>query len=335
MKTPPKITVLGDGWSGRLLADALKRRGQDCDLWLSENKSHPTPETVPLFIGNGETAESARKIFGADLQTRLWEISERNWEVATSALRALGVPTSAHGLIRADGSREKGMRFSAVALERALGKSLSPRGRFRRLLSLTAHGNLDFGARLETDSGPMDLRSPLLVLASEYFALDSIAWLADKRIPVTLSSFHVDQADIHLPGEGEGSVRFFNAGAEFAVVGEGGWRFASLRNLWSDRGVGVNDTIDPVTETNVRAYFSRAGWFPADIPMRAELSVESVTCDGLPIIGPWPGQTGVVFALGWSARSANYLFAVAELLADALLGHKVDDLDRFSTRRLV
>ncbi len=334
MKTPPKITVIGDGWSGRLLAAALKRHGQDCELWLSENKTFPPPDTIPLFIGNGETADSARKIFGADLQRELWALSQRNWEIAQSTFQTLGVRALADGLLRADGTREAGMSFSAEALESKLDRRVSVAGRFRRLAGVTAHGNLDFGARLETATGTVDLHTPLLVVASDSFSLNAIPWLADKRIPVTLSSFRVTKADVR-PRDGGATIRMFHSGAELAVEGERDWRFASVRNLWADRGVGVNDTVDSVTESNLRAYFSQAGWFASDVAMQAELSVESVTCDGLPIIGPWPGQTGIVFAFGFGARTANFIFAVAEDLATALTGEKVEALDRFSTRRLV
>lgn len=335
MKTPPKITVLGDGWSGRLLAAALQNRGQACELWLSENQSFPTPDLIPFFIGNGETPDTARKILGAELQTALWALSECNAEIAIDTFAKLSIVHSPTGLVRAYGARESGWSFSADALERGLAPACQVAGRFRRLVSLVAHGNLDFGARLATADGETDLHSPLLVVASDYFSLEAIPWLSDKRIPVTLSSFRLPAGAVHPPSGPRGAIHHFNAGAEFAVAGEGGWRFGSYRNLWADRGVGVNDTVDSVTESNIRSFFSKAGWFSPEASWQPELSVESVTCDGLPIVGPLPGQTGIVFAIGFGARTANFIFAVAEHLADALVGKKVEALDRFSTRRLV
>ncbi len=330
MKT--KLTILGDGWSGRLLADALKRRDQECELWLSETPV-PPPDTTPVYLGTGDTAETARKIFGEPLFSMVWGLSSENHQLARARLSGLGVAFREGGVLRAGGTKDVGLSFSARALETAL-DSKPVAGRFREIESLSALGNLEFGARLNTAQGPVDLRSPLIVVATESFSLGAIPWLSDKRIPVTLSSFHVDKAALSVPPT-ESVVHFFNGGAEAAVLGESGGRFISYRNLWSDRGVGLKDEIDPVTESNLRNFFSQQGWFPPSVSLRGELSIESVTCDGLPILGPLPGHSGIVFALGFGARTACLFFAVAEILADALTGGTSEKLDRFSTRRLI
>jgi glycine/D-amino acid oxidase-like deaminating enzyme len=78
------------------------------------------------------------------------------------------------------------------------------------------------------------------------------------------------------------------------------------------------------------------GWIDPQQPFETHLCVESLSCDGIPLVGTLPELPGVYVVTGFAGRTLNFLFAIAEHLADGIVSAKgFEPLARFSTRRFV
>lgn len=331
MKTKSPVLILGDRWSGPLFARALKREGLHYSLWISDEGHIPAPDLVPIIVGNGETRKKAGLIFGEALAEKIWAISEGNWKLAQAAFAELRVPFFDRGLKRfGDEGAEKGIAFSSADFFSSAVSPADIAGRFSKLLGVGAKGGLEFEASLETSQGTVIVRAPVVIVATEKLERDAIPALSDKRIPVTLSSF-----ELPAPEALDFSVGFFNKGADFAVTDGNRLQLGSYRNLFEDRAVGLHSQIDPVTRKNVLEFFSKRGWIADPSSVKSRLHVDSISCDGLPLVGPIPGLSGVIFATGFAGRAASFLFFIAADTATALSGTSKATVDVFSTRRLV
>ncbi len=319
--------MIGDGWQGAVVAHALKGRGMDPILYLAAPSTYPMTDPVVLYVGNGETREKAELIFGESVARDLWEISEANWTRALDLLRICDVPHETKGLVRfPQQTIERGASFSGDALEHALLEDLSIAGRFRRLKGLSCDPDLVAHVRLDT----FEVSAPFVILVSEHFESSAVAALAGIRIPITLSSF-----TYRIQPPFSGSVAVFNDGADFAVGGGDTWRLGSFRNLFQDRGVGLHDKPDEIASQNLAAYFTKLNWIPSGARGDAGMSYESISCDGLPIVGTFSALPSVVFVTGFAARSACFLFELAERLATQVTTGEASRLGVFSPRRML
>ena len=88
-----------------------------------------------------------------------------------------------------------------------------------------------------------------------------------------------------------------------------------------------------MTRQNTQSFFSELGWI-ARGEVDARLQIATLTCDGLPLVGPFPEDPGVFLVGGFAGREANFLFAVLDNLADALADRGVEPLlEPYSTKR--
>lgn len=290
-------------------------RGQAVDLWVSDYACVDAPEAV--FLGNGETREKAGLIFGERLAGRLWEISQANLQLARKLFTESRVEFT---------ETEGALIFSPGRLAAALAE---PFQTFSTLEHLEQKGNAEVRAHLKTAEGTKQVAAPLAVIATEAYGLSTIALLSDKRIPTTLSSFCFTDV------KKQAGYQLFNQGADFTISNGSELRLGSFRNLYADRGVGLRNEIDPVTQKNLLNFFSAKGVVSANATARPVRRIESLSCDGIPLVGTFAGLPGAVFATGFAARSAAFLFAVAESVAATVLGEAAQDLAIFSPRRLL
>jgi glycine/D-amino acid oxidase-like deaminating enzyme len=324
-----KILILGDLWSAPLFAHAFAQLGQQTEIWISDSPPSTGPEAI--YLGNGETRAKAGLIFGEPLAEKLWEISAASFEAARRLLHEQGVAIHDHGLFRAGSpdTNEAGFSFSPSDLSTALLRGKTVAGRFQRLVSMHSEG-LETKLRLKTDQGERDLTAAMVVVATESFEQNAIPWLADKRIPCTLTSLLANPTNRFTASAG-----IFNGGADFAVNDGRTLRLGSWRNLYADRGVGLHSQEDARTREGITRFFEGQGWLedPASLP--ATLRIESLSCDGIPLVGTVPGLAGAVFAVSFAARGACFLFEVANQVARSMVGKPSERLDVFSPRRLL
>lgn len=311
------ILVLGDTWTGPLFAYALRQLNQKCDLWVSEFAAQDALEAV--CIGNGETRDKAGQIFGEHLARALWKLSEENKNKAQTLFSELEVPVS---------HSADAVVFSSATLAHSLSRGLSPNV-FSTLQKIEQTTPFSCRVHLKTQKGVEVAEAALVVVVTESYSLGSVAELSDTRIPATLSSFT-------FTGETfPAGYHSFNQGAEFCISDGKKFRLGSLRNLFSDRGVGLHTSIDEVTRKNILEFFSKQGGISLSSPYEAVRRVEALSCDGIPLVGTYPGLPGCVFVTGFAARGPCFLFSVAESVAQALVGKPSGDLSIFSTRRLL
>lgn len=325
----PKILILGDLWTAPLFAYHFSQIGQPTEIWLSDDPPFAGPE--PVYLGNGETREKAGLIFGEPLAEKLWTVSTANFAAARRLLSALGVAFHEHGLQRpgTPAATEPGFSFSPQDLSTVLLRGQTVAGRFQRVLSLNAEG-LETKVRLQTARGPVELSAPMAVVATESFEQSAVAWLADKRIPCTLTSLLAKPTP-----KFSASVGLFNGGADFAVNDGSLLRLGSWRNLYADHGVGLHAQEDARSRHGLTQFFSGLGWLDPSLSLPATLRVESLSCDGIPLVGTVPGLAGVVFAVSFAGRGPCFIFEVADRVAHTMVGKPTALLDVFSPRRLL
>jgi glycine/D-amino acid oxidase-like deaminating enzyme len=325
----PKILVVGDLWTAPLFAYILSSLGQDTDVWVCESPHYEGPEAV--YVGNGETREKAGLIFGESLAARVWEIAQANFESAHKTLQALGVPLFEKQMQRVDATTvsEPAFSFSSTGLAQALENPVSSKRRFRRLKAVQSRG-LETAVQLETATGVEEVHAPMAVIATESFDQHAVPWLSDKRIPVTLSSYLVPPV-----ANCTAAFTLFNSGADFAVQDGVQLRLGSVRNLYADHGVGLHASDDPRTREGITRFFTSRGWLAPGVSLQPTLRIESLPCDGIPLVGTLPGLPGAVFVTGFAARGPNFIFEVAQRVARSMLGQPTQSLEIFSPRRLL
>jgi hypothetical protein len=225
---------------------------------------------------------------------------------------------------------EPGFEFDLLDLGSQLSGSHAPTS-IDRLLGIDKAGALEYQVRTETAGREKTERFSLVILATERLDPRCLPFLADKWIPVTLPSFTWPRAD----GTGF-ALAFFNGGADFAVGGEGSFRLGSFRNLYADKAVGIHSEVDPASLRGVSTFFGDLGWIDPLQPFQSHLSVEALSCDGLPIAGALADLPGVYLVGAFAGRSANFFFEVAEQLALGISAESgYSGLNLFSTKRFL
>ncbi len=328
-----EIAIVGQGWPALVMAASLVKLNEKPFLLL---KKYLNPKTQGVFIGNGETESNALKIYGSLVFEALWGMSRDNFEMIKSSLKTHGTHFWDKGSYWYDLSnsplRGAGLCFDVSTFEAKLLKYLlkhevpietivdNPQ------LKITS----PFGCDIHYKKNKMrsKLNALIVIVISDQLAA-SIASMASKLIPVTLSSFSVRTKKEH-----PFSLAFFHGGADFAFSEPGGFRIGSFRNLYEDSAVGIRKHPDLNTLQHLKKFFCNLGWVHPTSKWSSHLSVESISCDGLPLVGTLPDAPGVFVVCGFAGRMQNFIFSVSEELSLSLLGgHKLGRLSCFSTKR--
>jgi hypothetical protein len=365
MPPNPEIFVLGDSWTARAVLHAFHRHGGKAQgIFIPEKSSSGT---ISIHLGNGESYQRARLAFGDDLARALWDFSRHNYQRAQDRLEDIKVPYRQQRLLRFAGSAKEqvllekssgegeGYRWlrEGAALtqgkQRFLGCLSGPAVSFSsdvfsqtvdkicpvtfvdEISAVSQKEPFDLEVHYRYQGGPSTTPASIIVVVSEQLVPLLGTFFADKIIPVTLSSFTYRR----LAGP-DFSLALFNGGVDFASAEKENLRLGSFRNLFEDRAVGVQDSPDPVTEKGVREFFGSMGWIDPQQPAKSNLMVEAISCDGLPVVGSIPEAPGIYVLGGFSGRSANYIFEMAEQLSQGILGNKsFEGLAKFSSKRFV
>jgi hypothetical protein len=320
--TPQDVVFIGPAWAA--CWGALKARAKGLVAAAFAVPEPRAPESLVVYEGNGEWRPTAEKIYGKELADQIWSVSKRNYSMARELGKSAGALWSEDGTRwpNAPESKEPGLVLRRPQLEQFLASHVGA-GALRASWDWRIRSVSPFEHEV---SG---LKTKTVCLVGDAFRPELFAFLRDKWVACTLSSF------VHAAGVGveQGSFFLFNGGADFAVREGQTLRVGSFRNLHSDRGVGFHDEPDELTRTSTEAYFTKDRWIVAG-QGKPHLEIATLTCDGLPLIGPLPEAPGVFLAGGFSGRAPNFLFAVLEDLSDALAGRGTPEgLEKFSTKR--
>ena len=98
----------------------------------------------------------------------------------------------------------------------------------------------------------------------------------------------------------------------------------------------MKTSANPKTLNGVTKFFGEKGWIEGNTPLNSYLSLETLTCDGLALVGTIPDRPNVYFIGGFSARTANFIFEGADQVAESVLGSgSLEGLSYFSMKRFV
>jgi len=368
----PNVLVIGERWQASLLAHQLMVQGVAPKVFFLQGSDDAEKIDLPVHIGNGETYERARLALGDSLAKQLWDLSTESYKKLKALITKLNLPLTegktlwfaqdeasrklleatirqnpvAESLKGPEWLRQGQRKFESVVSERAL--SFSP-GKLSQVLGvkfveqeiraekiesldkIETHQGMEYRVHYHAGGKPHHVDVSLVALLSDRLPTTLFPSMRDKWIPVTLSSF-VFKAKTHK----EFILALFNGGADFAVRAGNNLRLGSYRNLFADKAVGVKTEADAATLAGVRDFFGVLDWVYPEGPLSTHLSVESISCDGLPIVGPVSEFAGVHLLAGFGGRPNHYLFEVGEQWARAVAkAETAPKLDFISTKRWV
>jgi len=359
------IVVIAEGWEGLWLAKQLSQRQKLTVLYRPQ-----MPLGLPVHLGNGELYEVALRTMGKDIAGPLWELSKDNlnrakaqigkW-VQTYEKEQLYFLSEPNQKEYAQQSAEKESLYSVSeekiythlgereflgvlkgpslcldfeAFQDALAKDLRAGGFLQSVAQIQSVESKGFGQHeinFERGKEAKKITATVVIVVGDTLLCALFPKLNEKIIPITLSTFCYESApSIHNLG-----MAIFHSGADFAFVEEDGLRLGSFRNLYSDKGVGIQDTIDPTTQSGIQGYFSKMDWISAE-PTESYINYESVSCDGLPVVSALSESPGIFVAGGFAGRAANYWFSVSDTLVKGLLDKaSFDPIQQFSLKRML
>jgi hypothetical protein len=337
------VAIIGEKWKVGVAAEFF--RETSCNVIALSTSS--TSGLEAIHVGTGDCFERARLLFGDSLAESLWNFSEENYALAKEFLDSRSIPYSEKGLLRitnkkneresllfakslrsgknkvvAEGLWEPGLTFSLDHFELSV----------QSTHDLQLLQEEDFLYKLKWENKSAEASTILFLSDKEVWS--RFPAMRDKLIAVTLSHF-----TYHRRGGPPCSAALVNGGADFAFSNGAEWLLGSYRNLYEDRAVGIRDTVDEVTRSGVSTYFSGLGWVDKEGLIKENVSVDAITCDGIPLVGTLDGAPGIFFAGGFAGKAPNFLFLCAKALAQGLsssensLGYS--QLALFSTKRFV
>ncbi len=332
------VVVIGDEWPAAVVAAAFGARATYLSL-----PSRAAGLDVLVHVGNGECRENARLVCGDEMSASLWEISQASFARAKSfAILEGRLSWIASGdretdLLRKSAEKVAGGRWEddrltepALLLDTPKIMASVPFTLVDKIVRIEKTGSLQNRVVYLRGEIEASVEAPIVIVVSDEKVPALLPSFADKWIPVTLTSIlHPARKDLPFLGA------LFHLGADCAVLGANHLRLGSYRNLYEDKAAGVHDTADPATLKGVSAFFGGLGWVGAGEPS-IRLTVEALSCDGLPVVGSLAHLPGVYAVGAFAARTQNFIFEVAQQLAVGIVkGQGFTGLNIFSTKRFL
>jgi glycine/D-amino acid oxidase-like deaminating enzyme len=276
--------------------DSLLERAQDLGVSVSRKGSWR------LTLGADEEREWETSVA---LLNR-WGIYSRSVSGAEAAADGLGAGFAGAHWIAEDG------QLDPAGLSAALRARLD-----RRVTRRPGPGRLDVslgGVRIHTAAGPVAAETA--VVAAGVGSASVHPWFAPMIVPVRLQGLRVPGAS--LPGPALARHRF-----EAWVSDPEGLSFVGCR--WAEQpemeaGITDDASTSPAVESAAREFFARH--HPAlDLSnAHAWCGIAAFSCDGLPLVGPLPGEPRVHALCGWGGWGLSWMGAAVEGVAAAILG---------------
>ena len=287
-------------WSGRAVSSLLDRSEA---LGVSVDRAG----TWRLSLGPDEAREWEAS---ATLLDR-WGVDSRTLTADQVAAEGLGQGFDAGLWIGGEG------RVDLQALVAALRARID--GRVARRSGPGAVVATLGGVRIDAPDGPLD--AEMAVIASGAGAPSAHPWFGPMILPVRLQGLRVPGAQV--PGPALVRHRF-----EAWASDPGGLSFVGCR--WAEQpemeaGVTDDATCSPRVEAKAREFLLRH--HPAlDLSSaHAWSGVAAWSCDGLPLVGPLPGEPRVMALCGWGGWGLSWIGAAVDDLTAAILGEAGGD----------
>lgn len=303
------VRVVGAGLVGRALARRLRAEG--VEVWLEgvpgeATDLDPLPVALPCHPEHPWRFLAA---VGRDTGRTLVAFAAAGL-ARTPGLVATGVTWPSRGPEAPDAAR-------SVEACAALGLAAHATDEGFRLLG---GGLVDRAALDAALPGPDPVDGPppdaeLVVLAPTFLPPPEAGGFLDDTL--TPARWHaVGWADPGAP-----AAEASRQATVFAWVGGGARGYAGARWAEPHLGIGDREAEPPSARVIERlAALARQDRGVEAPPAWARAWVTGESCDGLPIVGPLPGRPRVLVATGLGVATLTYGVAVAEAVADGLLG---------------
>lgn len=309
---------MGSGWEAAYVTYLFALAGVNV-IPIEKKQTFEVPSEV-ITIGNGDLLRRAEQALGEPLARDLWKISKQSAARAKQLFEKLSFAhqtTDAHWLDDSENEKlvESGLAFAPGALRLTLHAATQAKNRI--VSDATSFSFSGQGVEVLVKNGGVAKR----ISCERVFLLEDEAILKlspsmkEELIPVTLSLFEEKSEAAAPPG-----YFLFHSGADFAFVNSGKILMGSFRNLFADKAVGFLKNYDPATWKGVSQFFSKRGWVkPSASPSRPILKGVSLSCDGLPLVGPLRDSPSVFVSTGFSGRDVNFQFEVLAQVVDSLV----------------
>ena len=335
------VCVVGDGGEAAYAAYLFAEAEIKVVQISSANPAREWQEVIT--IGNGDLLRRAELAIGEKNARELWQISKKNAGRATQLFSKLKLPTQkittfwiydsknetemAEASAKSDVTYHRGNdpRLGKFVSEKS--ESFDPTSLITRLKAAQSWPILrgEFSTLLRSISCERTL------ILDDAITLKLSPSMKEELIPVTLSLFE-EPLDSSAPQ----GYFLFHSGADYALTSEGKIVMGSFRNLYEDKAVGRLAQYDPVTWKGVSQFFSKKKWMrPHAQPSSFYLKAASLSCDGLPLVGPLRDSPALFISTGYAARAANFQFEVLAQLVNSLAQGGTLDSPLTSNRRFL
>jgi glycine/D-amino acid oxidase-like deaminating enzyme len=327
MKPSTSCLDLGNDWAALWVQKCLRDLGVLAQArWL---KTPNETGVLTAYVGNGETRGRTERTFGVGLTSTMWGLSERSHERVLNFLNIKKIPATHKGAAWLEKSEAHSsiMEFSAGSVwnrEDFVAALLADGGEgsaIDSIVEIEQRAPFDYAVKVESGRRQETLRASAVFIATERLDRQLLPGLSSIWLPATMNRFVFSSTKDHPH-----SISLFHEGADFALRGPGSTvTLGSFRNLFEDRGYGIRpDWVDTFSQENVTRFFHGHGWIDGATAPRVETWVESISCDGLPIVGSLPANPGVFLLAGFAGRPGNWIFETAFRLAQAFVSATPD-----------
>jgi glycine/D-amino acid oxidase-like deaminating enzyme len=355
LKSSFDVAVVGSGLAGLLVADAL---ADHCDVIRIEGGGTPAPashRSMGIVARGGMDSPARLKLALPDQAESIWRWSGRAVGRLLDQAEALGVAVDRAGTYRVSlGEPEwREWQTSARLLEqwgvdsRELssaeveteglgcgfdgavwigGEGQVALGSLLDALEAKLHGRAEVrtgtarvdktlgGVTLQTADGAV--HAEVAILAAGANSRSVHPWFKPMVFPVRVQSLHIPGA--RLPGPALVRHRFEAWTSDAAGVGFVGCRWAEQPEM--EAGVTDDGSVSDLVIERSREFLGR---HHPDLDLagaRASAGITAFSCDGLPLVGPLPGEPRVHALCGWGGWGLSWIGAAAEDVAAAVLG---------------
>jgi glycine/D-amino acid oxidase-like deaminating enzyme len=218
--------------------------------------------------------------------------------------------TSTTGLGRAWSLAAGGWADAATLHATLLRAALDAGATIRGATTVHATATGSTTVRADTSAGPV--HADALVLACGWPAAAFDPFLGDKLWPVRAQA---------LPLTGPAPDRAFTTQHGWIALRPTATGAILTGCRWATPHLEAGETTpepSPAVDERLRAFAAR--YLPGLQPTAgAWATIQTHTCDNLPLVGPLPGRARTLVCTGWNGRPLPFALAAADALADGLL----------------
>lgn len=358
------VVVLGAGLAGAAVTWFLAEAGTDvllvehrADVGLAASGRHPGHALTgliehPYRVVYAMGEERARDLYAfsrenqrllealglLDRQGSWWiALDEREREqVARSAdaLRRVGLPVEERDPQEVEAGLgvqmgpayflpEDGFLEPVVGVRELVRRAVERGGRC--VVRALATGVRDVGDGVVVDISGREVRAEVVVYAANAWLPELDPWFVDKIVPFREQALLTGPLDRALPGPGGRAgygYTFWRQQADRRLVAAG-CRWATPHLEVGEREERVVDAVQARIEAFVERHF---GPFPVEDRWSW---IAAQTCDGLPLVGPLPGDPRRVACAGFGGNENGLAVRAGKGVADGLLGERPHDVPAF------